>query len=262
MDKKVRHDSDVEIDIIPLLKALLSKIWLMALVGIIAAGIAFGAAKLLIKPTYRSSFTAYVNNQQVQTNKSYLSSSDLSAMKELVRTYSHILTSNSILTASAKSIDMDLSYSTLKKIVSTEIKNETEIITVHVVMRDPQESYDLAYAIANTAPSYMADIVEGSSMKIIDYPVYSEIRYKPSYIKYAVFGLLFGAFVVFVITIIRYFSDDTVKDENDLEVRFSIPVLGVIPDLTTDDKKTDYYSYDYSYESVQSHSERSGQNEK
>ena len=65
MEEK-KMDKEIEIDLIPILKAIVSKIWLMILVGAIFAGIAFGATKVLIKPTYRCSFTAYVNNQSAK----------------------------------------------------------------------------------------------------------------------------------------------------------------------------------------------------
>ena len=90
----------------------------------------------------------------------------------------------------------------------------------------------------------MAQIVEGSSMKIIDYPEYSNKRYKPNYTQFAFIGFLIGAAVVLVFVIIRYFMDDTVKDENEIETRFSIPILGVIPDVTkASSSRSDYYYY-------------------
>lgn len=247
-DNKPRNKNEVEIDIIPLLKALLSKLWLMVLVGGIVAVIAFGATKLLIKPTYRCGFSAYVNNQHSQaTEKSILTNSDLAAAQQLTKTLSYIIRSNTILSASLKSIDSDLTYDQLSKMVSTEIKDETELISVFVVNESPQTAYELANAIAKTAPAYMAEIVEGSSMKIVDYPVYSERRYQPSYLKYAILGFLFGAFVVAVILIIRYFKDDSVKSEGELENKFSIPVLGVIPDINNMGQNSGYYKSNYGY---------------
>ena len=248
MDKKTQRKPEVEIDVIPLFKALISNLWLMFLVGVLVGASAFCMAKILVKPTYRSSFTAYVNNQQVQTSKDYLTSSDLSAMKELVRTYSHILTSNTVLTAAAESIGMDVSYSTLKSIVSTEIKNDTEIITVNVVTHDPEKSYALADAIAKTAPSYLAEIVEGSSMKIIDYPEVPKSRYQPSYVKYAILGFIFGALAVAIIVLIRHFMDDVVRSEDEIERRFGVPILGVLPDLNAASRSEgNSGAYEYGY---------------
>ena len=249
----------MEIDLVPLFKALLTKLWLMALVGLTAAAIAFGASKALIKPTYRCGFSAYVNNQHAQsTDKNTITNSDLVAAQHLTKTLSYIIRSNTILTASLKSIDSDLSYEAFSSMVTTEIMDETELISVYVVNKDPQTAFDLANAIAKTAPTYMAEIVEGSSMKIVDYPVFSDRRYGPSYIKYSMLGFIAGFLIVLVIFIIRYFKDDSVKADNELEVRFSIPVLGVIPDIENVGKSGSYYKSNYAYGYAKSSADKEG----
>ena len=244
-DTKRKEVPEREIDIIPILKELLKKLWLIILVGLILGGAVFVGTKILIKPTYRSGFTAYVNNKQGKESTDYLTSSDVTASKQLVLTYQKILTSNTILTAAAKSMELDASYNTLQKLVSTEVKDETEIISVFVVDTDPQFAYDYAQAISKTAPQYMAQIVEGSSMKIIDYPEFSDKRYKPSYSNFALIGFLIGALIVIVFVIIRYFMDDTVKSEGEVENKFALPILGIIPDVTkASNKGSDYYYYE------------------
>ena len=244
-ENKRNESQEIEINIIPLLKEIARRIWLILLVGVIIGGAVYIGAKVFVKPTYRSGFTAYVNNKQGKQSPDYLTSSDVNAAKQLVLTYQSILKSNAILTAAAESIGVDLPYEALSRKVSTVIKDETEIIGVYVTDQDPQFAYDYAQAISKTAPAYMAQIVEGSSMKIIDVPEYSDRRYKPDYLRYGLFGFIIGAFIVIVFVIIRYFTDDTVKNEIEIEGKFSLPILGVIPDVTkASSKSSDYYYYE------------------
>ena len=251
-----RHSSEWEINLIPLLKEILKKSWIIAMVGVAFAIAFFGVTKLTIKPTYRSSFTTYVNNQQMKTNDGSLTNSDLMASKELVKTYSEILKSRTILIKAAENLGLNNSYTQLQRMVTTEIQNETEIITVYVVHKDPQVAYDLANEIAKLSPQYMANIVEGSSMRVIDYPEYSDTKYKPSYFRYALLGLLVGVLLVVVILIVRFLSDDTVKNENEVETRFGIPILGVIPDVNHLELKGYGYNSKYEYSYLQKPSER------
>ena len=241
-EKTQRHDFE-EIDLLPLFKKLLSKVWLMILVGAIFAGVTFGATKLLIKPTYRCNFTAYVNNQ---SGKESLSAQDINAGLQLVNTYVNIIRSNTILNAAAESADLDYTYAQLQGMVSAVVQGDTEIVSVYVVNTNPQTAYVLANAIANTAPTYMSQIVEGSSMKVIDYPMYSDKRFKPNYIRYALLGFLAGVLLVIIITIIRYLRDDTVKSDGELEPRYGMPILGIIPDVksASHGNKNDYYYRD------------------
>ena len=246
MENKEQRSPEIEIDLLPLLKALLPNIWIMVVVGLILGGMIFGLTSYFVDPYYRCSFTAYVNNRHSQSDKDSLTSSDLNASQQLTNTYILILRSNQILTASAESINLDQSYSKLRKMVSAEVQGDTEIISVSVTSEDPRLAYSLASAIAQTAPSYMSDIVEGSSMKIIDYPVYTTARSGPSYTRYGLIGFMAGVFLVALIVIIRYFADDTVKSEAEIEQRFGLLSLGVIPDtLAAGNKKYGYYNYYY-----------------
>ena len=94
-------------------------------------------------------------------------------------------------------------------------------------------------------------------MKIIDYPEFSDKRYKPSYSNFALIGFLIGALIVIVFVIIRYFMDDTVKSESDIESSFSIPILGVIPDVSkASNNHSDYYYYSQNSEDKKSESEQ------
>ena len=232
-----------EINLLPLLFVLLRKAWLIILVGIVCAGLLYGFAKLFVIPTYMCGFTAYVNNQHVQANKDTLTNSDLAASQHLTKTYNYILKSNSILDAALETAASELSRGQLRKMIKTEIQEDTEVISLYVISESPQEAYDLAVAIAKVAPSYMSEIIEGSSMKIVDYPVYSDSRYKPDYSKYAIAGFFAGALAVIIILSILYFVDDTIKSEDEVEQAFSVPILGIIPDMMDSEHGGSYYYY-------------------
>lgn len=243
--------SNLEINILPLLLFLLKKIWIIILVGLVAASAAYLGVKILGTPTYRCGFTAYVNNKHAASSAStdYLSSSDVNAAKELVKTYSAILKSNTILSSAKEEQNLNYSVGQLKGMVSTRIQDETEIIQVYVVARSPEESYNVAQAIASVAPQKMAEIVEGSSMKIVEMPEVPGSIYKPNYVRFTIIGFGLGCLLAILILIIVYLRNDTITDEAEVESRFSVPVLGVIPDTNSSMSGKSGYYYNYYYQS-------------
>ena len=108
-DNKEKKEIGVELNIIPLLAYLLRRLWIILLVGIVAGAVTYTAVKVLVQPTYRCSFTAYVNNKQMSSKSgtAYLTGSDVNAAKELVKTYSAVLKSNSILSSADEALDLD-----------------------------------------------------------------------------------------------------------------------------------------------------------
>ena len=250
IEKKDKTSSEdvLEINLIPLLLHLLKKIWIILLVALVCGALAFSATKLFIKPTYRCGFTAYVNNKLATKDSDLLTASDVNAAKEIVKTYANILKSNTVLASADEAFDIKYSVEELKRMIETEIQSETEIIQVSVVAKSPEDAYAIASAIASTSPKIMADIVEGSSMKIVEYPQVPKSIYQPSYVKYAALGFLGGFLLAVAFFAIRYIRDDTITDESELENRLNATVLGVIPDAFARSSNKSKYYYNYYYE--------------
>lgn len=242
--------------------SLLKKLPIIIIAGVICAVVTFFCVKFFVAPTYRCGFTAYVNNQQATAAKDALSVSDVNASKQLVLTYSKIIKSNTILSAAKDTLDLNYSVKQLKKMVVTEIEDDTEIIHVYVIGKSPEESYKISNAIASVSPKNMASIVEGSSMKIVDYPQVPDTIYTPSYVRFTMLGFVGGALLALIVFVIQYLRNDTISSENDIESRFSVPVLGVIPDTNNSMGGKSGYYYDYYYKEKDSDTDKDKEKDK
>ena len=230
---KRKNNDEVVIYIRPLLNALLRRLWLIALSGVLAGVVVFGALKVFVKPTYRAGFTAYINNRDGQTVNEPLTNSDISASKALVNTYSAIITSPTILEEAAIQADIQCPFSELQKIVSTSIVDDTELVEVYAVMEEREDAYRLATAISEIAPTYVARIVEGSSMKVLDAPKLPTTEFGPDYFKYTGMAVILTLIAVAIIIVIIEIKKDPVPAADSLEERFGLPVFARIPDMGT-----------------------------
>lgn len=232
------------VDVAALIKTILRKWWMIAIAVLLAAAAALCFAKYLVHPTYQAHFTAYVNNKQSkQADNDQLTNSDILASQELVRTYSKILTGNTVLMKAAELLGEDYSYRDLVEMVKTEPIDDTEIIAVYVTADSPDEAYSICAALETISPACMADIIVGSSMKIVDTAQMPDMRHSPSYTKYTVVGALIGAALMLAYIVTKQLFDDKIKDEKGLEERYGIPVVGVIPDMSKDSHGSGYYAY-------------------
>lgn len=238
------EEDAVSIELLPLVNAVLRQ-WLVVLIVTVLFGLAtFVGTKLFVTPTYRAGFTAYVNNRTDSEQQTALSNADLSASRYLTYTYAQIINSRSVLETAAEQAGLDYTYSQLSSMVSTSIMSDTEIIAVYVTSPDPAVSKTLADAIAEVAIVQVSNIVDGSSMRIIDEAVLPSSVYSPSYTKNAVIGAALGLLLIVGVIVLREILDDRVKDEESLESRFGIPILGTIPNTSAAAKSgNNYYAY-------------------
>ena len=227
-----QEEEEESIDLLPLLMELKKRWLLIVFITLVGAALGFAAVKTLMTPTYRSSFAAYVNNSSAGSEtQTYISSSDVAAAKSLAYTYERIISGRTVLTAAAEKANTNYSYKEMQQFVETDVDSNTEIIEVSVTCTSPAIAKALADAIASVAQAEVAEIVDGSSMRIVDYPVLPTEKYGPSTTKYTALGAIAGFVLCCGIIILSALMDDRIKDEETLERRFGIRVLESIPNL-------------------------------
>ena len=219
-----------EIDIFRILGAFLRHIWIIALVAVLCAAIAFAYAYFFITPTYQSSTMLYVNNGSLSIGKSF-SISDLNASKNLVDTYIVILKSRTTLEAVAERAELNMSYSTLSRKVSASAVNETEVLRVTVTDTDPERATLIANAIGEVLPERVQTIIGGSKVEVVDSAVIPSSKSAPSLTRYAMIGFVIGLVATLAVIVVIELLDDQVRDESFLTQSFNLPVLASIPDL-------------------------------
>ena len=233
------------IDIMHVLKALWMRAWIIVMAGIIAAGVGFSIAAFLITPQYSSSVMLYVNNSSFSlgnTNFS-ISSSEIMAAQSLVKTYSVILKNRTTLDKVIERSGVDYDYDTLYKMITASAVNETEIMRVTVISDDPYEAARIANCIAEVLPVRISEIIEGSSMEVVDRAVANPQKISPSITKYTAMGLMLGVFLSAAVLAVIAIMDGTIHDEEYVLNTYDYPVLAKIPDLVGMGGKRYGYGY-------------------
>jgi succinoglycan biosynthesis transport protein ExoP len=222
-----------EIDLLDIGRAIWSKFWFVILLTLIGAALAFGITNFLIHPTYRSSFTVYVNNHSSNSENQVnsLNSGDTAASQTLAQTYASILKSRPVVEDAMDRISMNTAYDDIVDDITTEVDTDSQLVTLDVTMESAKEARNLARAIARVSPKYIANIVEGSSMKIVSSPILADKPYAPSIPKNTAIGAIIGFLLAVVIVVIRHLSDDRIKSVEELKAKFGFSVIGTIPNF-------------------------------
>lgn len=221
----------IEIDLLRLLRAVWRHMALVVLAAILCGGAAFAAARYLVPVKYQASTLLYVNNSAISVGSTSISLSDLSASQSLVETYIVILNTRLTLNEVVEKAGVDYSFTKMKKMVEAEALNGTEIFEVTVTSRDAEEAARIANTIARILPDKIAQIVDGSSVRTVDWAVVPEKPYSPSSPKYAVIGALAGLLLSVGAVVLRELMDDQIHSEEDLLQTYSLPLLAMETDL-------------------------------
>lgn len=235
-----KNETERELDFARIGRVLLKRAWLIIVVALVFGSVAFIGSAVFITPTYRAYFTAYVNNRMT-SETAHTSTGDLTASMGLVYVYQDIITSRSVLEQAAE--ECGTTYSKVKGSVTAYVSDTAPVVTVVVETTSPKLSLKLAEKVADLAPGKVAEVVDGSSMRIIDPPVASSGKASPNNLRNGLLGLLIGLVGAVVMCIVVDLIYDYVQDDSDIERRYSVPVIGHIPDIIQAEKSPNNYSY-------------------
>lgn len=247
--------SEFEIDSIALIRALWKNILLIALVAILVGSMFFGYTVFCMEPTYQATASMYVNNSSFSVGATSFSvtSSDLSASNSLVSVYLYILESRTTMEEVIQAADLTYTPDQLKGMISTSSVSKTGAFEVTVTSTNPAEVELIANSIAKILPERIAEIVDGTSVRIVDYAIIPSERSGPSILLNTALGVIIGGMLSAAMIVVKYLLTDTsrvmIQSADDLRAMYpDFMVLATIPDVRLSEKKNGYYSTYYASE--------------
>lgn len=236
-----------ELNLKRLAEIIFKNIGMIIAVTLIAGILAFVYSETMIVPEYESAVSIYVNNEKSGASNKILSS-DITASQMLVDAYVVIVKSDTALNQVCDRLNDEgitgYNANILRTKITASSVDNTEIFKINVRDTDPENTYMIANIIAEVCPEVIKDFVEASSVKVIDYAVMG-VRVAPNIQNNMLLGLAVGLFLSCAFVVLKEIFDMRIKTEDELEQWFKLPILGVIPDITSSQqvKRSGYYSY-------------------
>ena len=256
------ENQEQEINLAELFYLLLSRIKFIILLTVLGAAVLFCYAKFWLPVQYTSAVSIYVKNSEIKTDTT--TASDLTAAKSLASTYIVILDDDVVYDKVSAmllddygadqlkqffSISKDkegndyISADQIRRLVTAKALNNTEVIQISAVSRDPGLSAAICNDIASFAKDLLKDVTKAGSVETIGQAKQPTGPSGPSVKRYSIIGALIGFVIAAAIVIIGKLLDNRIRTAEDIRQAFSIPVLGEIPDLEMDDKEASRYEY-------------------
>ena len=243
--KDVNAKDSYVVDMSHVAKVVWHRIWVIGIVSVLAAAIAFSFAAFFITPTYSSSIMLYVNNSSFDVGDLgfSISSSQLTAAQSLAKTYTVFLKNRTTLERVIEESEVSYTWEEVYDMIESGPVNETEVLQITVTSTDPYEAERIANGIAKILPQRIAEIVEGASMEVVDSAIADMEKVAPSIKLYTIVGFLVGAILSVTVIIIMALLDNTIHDEDYIIKTYNYPILAKVPDLldNSGNKKYGYY---------------------
>jgi len=223
-----------ELDLRQVAVILWRKLWVIVVFMLLCGGLAFSISNWLITPMYSASVSMYVYNDN-RTDRD-ITSSDLATSQKLVDTYIVILKSNTVLSRVSHELGNEYSPDSIRKMLSASSINNTEAFNITITHPDPWAAEKIVNTIARISPSEISRVVKAGVVEVIDYATTPQYPSYPSINKNTLIGALAGTAAAILLIMLLAMLDTVVHSEEDLTEVFEIPILGVIPKLSENER--------------------------
>ncbi len=218
-------------DLRDLMRIVWRRLWMIALIMVIAGGTAGAITFWFIPPVYEASTKLIVNKSAEEDGKAVINWDVVTVNIQLIDTYKELIKTSAIMDeVLARNPDLDLNREELIEKVNVSSVNNTQVMTV--VVKD--ESYVTAARIVNDVSevfqSKVIEILKVDNVTILNEASLEEDPYpvSPSVMMNVAISLilsvLFGLGLVFLLEHL----DDSIKHEEDVEKTLGLPFLAAI----------------------------------
>lgn len=229
--RPVDDGDELEIDIIELLRAVLSKIWIVIGSAVIMAAAAYLFCSFFVTPKYESTTKIYVINRQDSDSLTY---SDLQSGSQLTKDYQELVTSRPVLEEVRAELGLNIENERLKRMITVSVPTDTRIVSITAEDTDPYMARAIADTVRISAAEHIANVMNTEAVNVVEEANLPTEISSPKIIRNTAVGGVIGAFISIVIIVMIYMMDDTIKTPDDVEKYLGLSVLSTIPVLDED----------------------------
>lgn len=223
-----KEEEDV-IDLGELLRLLWSHVLLIIAAGLVAAVACFLVCTYALTPKYEASINMIVNTRQ--DGSTTVTNDNINSAKSMIDTYAVVIKSNTVLNQVIAELGLNETYDSLYNSVSVSSVDSTQIMQITVTDTDAALAGKITQTIANIVPDVIVEKVEAGSCKTVSDVAINTDPVFPQTQKYTVIAAVVGMLAVCAVLILQHLLHNMIVDDEDVQKKLDLPVLGLIPEV-------------------------------
>ena len=220
------HERKLEVTAKDVFDILLKRWVVIVLCGLVVASAFLLGTKLLITPQYQSSTTIFVLSKQ---NDDKVSSSDIQISTHLTNDYARIIKSRDVAEQVVEQLGLEISAGAIQGKISVETEEDTRIVTIVVKDPDPVMAQQLADAIREVSAKKIVDVMKVEMVNVVDTANLPTSPSTPNTRNNVILGGALGCLLAIGVVLLQHYSNDTIKNTDDVEHYLGLNVLASIP---------------------------------
>ena len=224
---EITEKKEFELDFFDLFNYFRKKILWIAGAFAIGALLAGLITICIITPKYTATATMYMVSS---SSGSAVDLTDLNVGSSLSSDYVELVKTRTIVEDVIKEQNLNYTYEDLIEMLDLSVVTDTRIMKINVTGENPKEVAAIANSLATKAEIELPKLMDTPKPHIAEKAIVPVNKSSPSLTKNTITGALLLMLIMLAFLTLMYLMDDTIKSADELEKRFGIIPLTVVPE--------------------------------
>ncbi len=225
----------MEINVKTLFDWIMKGIVFIVVVTLLAGAGTFLYTKYFVSPTYRAEVKFCADSEDP-------GSAGISYYKSVAPQYVELLNVNEFYQMVAEELfttkQKTYSSTQIRRMVSfSGVVEDTSVFYSRVNATNAQDAYDVAYAVASCAPRRIQGLRSEDTLMVASMPTVPTSPSAPNIRNNTIYGLFAGLAVSVLLVVVKELLDNRIKNSEEITETYGLPVLGVVPDFSNQEKE-------------------------
>jgi capsular polysaccharide biosynthesis protein len=224
----------LEVTVRDVFNVLIKKWLIIVLCGLVLASSFLLGTKLFITPQYESTTKMFV---LYKINTGFYQPADFQMSTMLTQDYAQVIKSRTVAEQVIENLGLDMSTNALRNRITVETDDNTRIVTIIAKDPDPVMAQKLADEIRQVSATQIVDVMDMEAVNVVDTANLPTPPSTPKTAQNTLLGGALGFVLAAAIILLQHYSNDTIKNTDDVEHYLGLNVLASIPTNEPNTKK-------------------------
>lgn len=212
-----------------ILRIIKKRYWILLITIFLSTSFSAILTFYIMEPIYRSYTTIII---KMNGTESGYTVDKFSVAEKLAITDSNIIKSKLVIDKVISELNLDYTYGELYNNIEVVPLEETQILRIAVLDKDPELARDIAQTTTNIFMDEIAKITSSHTISILDEAAIRKDPIKPNKPLNMTLGVAIGFLIGLVIIFLLEYLNTNIKNKEDIEKYLGLDVIGEIPKHT------------------------------
>ena len=219
------HLQEEEIDLREIVSLLVHHAWIFALAALAGALLVGLGVKIFVPAKYTAKSTIYVFSTATEASTQTINTAD-----KMTKDFQIIATTTGTIQMVIDKLGLDMTVAELKSQNSISVTNpeDSHMLRISVTNRDPAAATEISNALADVMCEQIAYIMKSERPQFVETAVMGS-KTSPYVRRDALIGGMGFAMIAVIFVLVRYFVNDAITTEEDVNRYLGLTILSSVP---------------------------------